>query len=460
MAADLHLFQAGGQTCCLDVNSTTVFAIDDSVSRALERADGGTATREERAVIDAYRREGFFAGNTKARRLAEQASRAEMDLLGISLLVSGACNLSCSYCFNGGGADATGDDPPMTRDTAFRAVDFLLANSSGQIGLDYFGGEPLLSLDLVREIVAYAEATDRDVVHSMITNGTLVDEEVASYLAEKRFHVVVSYDGGRQDDERRSRDGSPQRARLQNAIRLLVSTMPATDLSIRCTYTNRNTSPDDVIREATDLGVRVLFGPVTVPESDAHAPSTAKLTDLVSAQRSWLMEAIRTGDLDTLHRVGCAGNTMLRLLSGQPRFYSCGIGKDILAVSARGDLYPCHRFLGIPQFRLGTIETGVDPATYRRYAAHHVDNRDECAACWARYLCGGGCAHDAWIIGGDVFGAAHSRCEFTRQEIELGLQLYVLAMEEQPELLTNLADRVGLQSVRPLDGLRAAKESP
>lgn len=462
---DIHLFGQGERRYCLDVNATTVFEVDEETWAALrtvkESAEPGVDPElpgPASAALADLRDRGFFTGNTRGDRVRSMMQAELPDLLGMSLLVSGKCNLACAYCFNEGGATTGSGEAWMPRDVAFRAVDFLAAHSTGDVGIDFFGGEPLLAPGLIREVCEHARGTGRNFLFSMITNGTVLNDGVLDLLASHPFHVVVSYDGELQDLLRPSRSGQSTRETVRANVRRLATVLPRDELSIRCVFTRQTREVDALIREARELGVRVLFGPVTLPDSDPLAVGPDELRRLLDVQEAILTRAVMEGDLDTLTGVGAISNTVLRAMTGLPRFFSCGIGKDILGVSMSGAFYPCHRFIGLDAFRMGSLDEGLDLAAWSRFRDHHVENRTECRRCWARYFCGGHCAHDAWICGGDFWGTAPERCDFTRLEIELGLKLFVLAMEVRPELLDLLGRRTRLIPVRPLDALRKQEE--
>lgn len=466
--ADLHFFSCGNRNYCLDVNSMTVFAVDEAGCNGLRefsRAGGRladncgrneTANREATEEIAELSENGFFAGNTKKARLAEHPDRCRVDLLGLSLFVMGGCNLACRYCFNDGGVLPAQEPVRMPIEVAERSVDFLLQNGSGEVGIDFFGGEPLLNLPLIKHVVDYANKSGRDLQYSLITNGTILDDDILDFLARNHLHVVVSYDGHLQDVARPARNGTPQREIVRNNIRRLAAVLPRRDISIRCILTHALKDLGPLVVEAKELGVRLLFGPVTLPADDELNLTADDLAAVCALEERVLWAALESGKVDTLTGVTSVGNTILSVMAGRQRYYSCGLGKEILGVSASGEIYPCHRFIGMPEFRMGNVFDGLDLDLHRRYADRYVDNRESCSTCWARYFCGGGCAHEAWTYSGDAAQVVKSRCELIRFETELGLKLYVTAFEEHPDQLDSLAASV---EVRQFDNVRSTREA-
>lgn len=450
---ETHLFTANGRQYCLDVNASVLLEIsdvlaevigllprtDDEIHAALDGRFAPEMIDEALETIVSYQQAGFFQRNIKREQIAAAASEETVDLLGASLMISGACNLACRYCFNNGGALSVQQEPFMSWEVARRAVDFLQEHSSGQIGVDFFGGEPLLNWPLIKQTVAYCASTGRDWQYSMITNGTLIDEEIADFLAEHRFHIVISYDGPLQDTLRPGVNGLSNREIVRWNIQRLMEKLPREDVSIRCILTHP-TIPylESLIAEARELGVRLLFGPVTLPAGhalDLREKDLARFQDTIVRH---LQRATEDRSYDALTGITSVSNTMLRAMTGKQRYYSCGVGSAILGISQQGDLYPCHRFIGIDAFKMGNIDDGLDMAAYRMYAGLYVDNRPGCSACWARYFCGGGCAHESITYADEIGSVVPSRCAHIRREIELGLQLYVEALETRPEMLDRL----------------------
>lgn len=207
--------------------------------------------------------------------------------------------------------------------------------------------------------------------------------------------------------------------------------MPQKDLSIICVLTNK-TIPHirSIVDEAKELGVRILFSPVTL--SDNHylnltAKDIEKYEEVITniLDNEWL-----NNNIENFASVTSIRNTIFLAMKGKQRHYSCRLGCSLIGISATGDIYPCHRFIGVEEFKIGNINQGIDLQSYKKYAGRFVDNMEVCASCWARYFCGGGCAHDSYTYENDVLKPSSNRCELTRCEVELGLKYYADAMQK------------------------------
>jgi uncharacterized protein len=323
----------------------------------------------------------------------------------------------------------------MAPTVARQAVDFLLKHSEDEVGISFFGGEPLLNFALIKEVVSYCEASGRPFKYALITNGTVLTREIADLFEQHRFHVVVSYDGYLQDQQRPACGGRPTRELIRANIRELAKRLPRHDLAIRTVITHKTTDLAAVANEAEELGIRLTVGPVTLCPGHPLDITPDDMQALADFETGYLTRSLEIGDLDRLTGLSCVANTIRRAHTGQQRYYSCGIGKEIVGVSLEGDIYPCHRFVGIEEFRMGSVLDGVDPAALETYHNLFVDMKEGCRGCWARYFCGGGCAHDAYTAQGDLTRTPVSRCHVMRQEIELGLKLFAQIADERPHLL-------------------------
>jgi len=449
---EVHVLDARGGLFCLDVNSSAIFAVDEITAEVLK---ANPATAEEACarltprfsaelVLDAFevvqdlRSRGYFCPCSKLARFRALPIPDRLSLIGLSLHVIARCNLNCVYCFNDGGAADEALLPRMTPSVARRAVDFLLEHSEDDVGVSFFGGEPLLNFALIKEVVSYCETLGRPFKYALITNGTVLTHEIADFLEQRRFHVVVSYDGYLQDEQRPACGGRSTRELIRSNIRELVKRLPRHDLAIRTVITHKTTDFAALASEAEELGIRLTVGPVTICSGHPLDITPEDLQALLDFETGYLTRSLDVGDLDRLTGLSCVANTLRRAYTGQQRYYSCGVGKDIVGVSLEGDIYPCHRFVGIEQFKMGSVWDGVDPAALETYHNLFVDMKEDCRGCWARYFCGGGCAHDAYTAQGDLTRTPVSRCDVMRQEIELGLKLFVQLANERPELLEAL----------------------
>lgn len=454
MKPEIHFFRGShGERYCLDVSTMAVFSLDEAseeVLRALfterpERMRARLGERFEPMVVDGavngvadLVERGFFPQTPPAVRRHPVEGRAVPDLVGISLLISSTCNLRCRYCFNSGGDLAAGGNR-MDAGTALAAVDFLARSSTADtLGIDFFGGEPTLAFPLIEEVVDHCSRIARKFKFSLTTNGTILTERMLDLMVRSDFFVVVSYDGAYQDLERPARDGAARRSTIRENIGRYAAALPFHRLAVRTILTRGRRDFAELASEAQELGVRLAPGPITAPPSDPRNLTEEDVGAMLEFSRNELEHLIADGRADIFSSMTSIPNVLFRALRAQPRLRSCGLGVDILSVDPRGDLYPCHRFLGMEGYRMGNLRNGIDLTIYAAHVSRHVEAAEPCRTCWARYYCGGGCAHESLVYSGDDRIPPKQRCDLIRAETEIGLILFAKIAESRPEYFDKL----------------------
>ena len=446
MDALIKLFEESGDYFCLDVNSSTLFQVEKPIYEYLMMDDidaiteiyGSATANYVISEIEKYKNSGFFQKGNKKEKIEEKYTFDKVDLLSLSLMVSSGCNMRCRYCFNDGGTAPCDSNEVMNLEVAKTAVDFLVLNSTQTtLGIDFFGGEPLFNITLIREIVAYCTEKYSNVkwLFSMITNGTLITDDIVEFFVKYHFHIVVSYDGLLQDYQRKSAvEGRKNRELVRESVRKLVAVLPKKDISIRCILTHTMVPYiKEIVAEAKELGVRVLFGPVTLQQGNPMN-MTDDDYDIYLRDVEYLFAQYENWeDVVGITSVPFIVGTLIK---GAQRYYSCGVGIDQVGVSSTGNIYPCHRFIGVDGMEMGNIYDGINHEIYSQYAHRYVDNMNGCDTCWAKYFCGGGCAHESMTYEDSPFVPAEERCKLTRHEIEMGVKLYIKAFKN------NSLDRV------------------
>jgi uncharacterized protein len=422
-----------------------------------DRSEGaGTPSRGEERTATA----------TRPAHSGLAPSQASCPTLGpvvsLALNVSGDCNLACDYCYLGGGSRVDGN--LMSERTALLALDLLFAESFGEreLSLVFFGGEPLLNLELIESVATCARERARSQGRSlrlhMTTNGTLLTTDVYDVLRRAGVSVLVSIDGGRSshDAHRAFPDGCGSYDLISANVRAIASASGGPGaafngppdaragecsgaptgprLAARATITPESGPLPDVVSELRSLGFSTIhLSPVSgVPVSRDFAQRLVEELDLLAISE---LEAVRGGRPPTL------GNLLepLALLElGSRRLTPCGAGTKYISVSHTGELFLCHRFAGDTEYRVGDVVTGLDRhAVARLLAALHRPTRCEC--CWALGLCGGPCFHDQSAERTSTRRPGHAppepdhRCDVTRRVLELSMWLYASLPEELRE---------------------------
>ena len=361
------------------------------------------------------------------------------DLKALCLHICHDCNLSCDYCFAGGGNYHTANDY-MSLEVGKKAIDFLIANSGikRNLEVDFFGGEPLLNMQVVKDIVAYARVREKEAnkkfLFTMTTNCLMLNKENIDYLNEEMDNVVLSIDGRKavHNAVRHAKNGKDVYDYiLQNALDF-KAVRGDKRYYVRGTFTGKNLDFAEDIFALNDLGFdQISVEPVVLPEDHKLAiPEDAleRICEEYDKLAEGYMER-RKGEkwFNFFH-------FMLDLEHGpcvNKRLTGCGAGTEYLAVSPLGDLYPCHQFVGEKDYYVGNVFEGIKHQEVReKFSKLTVLCKEHCADCPAKYYCGGGCAANALHFTGRLDGQYKMGCELTRKRLECSLAINAIERED------------------------------
>ncbi|MCL2352624.1 MAG: thioether cross-link-forming SCIFF peptide maturase [Firmicutes bacterium] len=442
-----HKFKINGFPVVLDVGSGAVHAVDELTFEILEYygsqpneriADKLSGRRGREEVLEALSeldalkdRKMLLAEDGHLDALAE-LSRREPVVKALCLNVAHECNLSCRYCFAGEGGYG-GEKGLMPLGVGKKAIDFLLMNSGKRRNLevDFFGGEPTLNFDAVKGIVKYARereaAFGKNIRFTLTTNGLLLDDEMISYINGNMSNVVLSIDGRKKinDKMRPDKAGRGSYDRIVPLFQKLVAARGGRDYYVRGTFTRENLDFCADVLHLRDLGFRRISIEPAVSEPGAEFALREEDLPAIFSEYERLAEEILTSEREGR---GFGFFHFMIDLTGGPclakRLSGCGAGTEYLAVTPSGDLYPCHQFVGVEGFRLGNLDDGVTDLPLReKFRACGIYAREECAKCFARFYCGGGCAAAAYFSGGDINAPYRAGCEMERKRVECALYM-------------------------------------
>jgi len=414
----------------------------DAIHRELAGRYGGSVAGRCVTELDALRRLEAGAGGPPAGLEDWLPSSAEAPLLrALCLNVAHDCDLSCRYCFAGRG-EFGGERALMSPGVARAAVDFLLRHSGGvpSLDVDFFGGEPLLNLGVVRATVDYARRrageAGRTVRFTLTTNAFSLGEEEAAYLDRTMENVVLSLDGrpAVHDRMRRTRGGRATHARVLGNIKSFVARREDRDYWVRGTYTAHNPDfAEDALYMAAEGFRNISLEPVVGGGDGGEGPPDWAIGEKLVPELAG--EYMRLAD--ALHGAADGGRkvTFFHFMadSGAAPCYAkrvrgCGAGREYMAVTPEGDLYPCHQFVGRPGYRLGSVLTGLAP---RRPGSDvgglRLGSKSACAGCWARYRCSGGCHANALAATGSLLEPDPLACLLMKARLEAALYLEALS---------------------------------
>ena len=357
----------------------------------------------------------------------------------LCLHVAHTCNLNCSYCFASQGK-FHGERALMSFEVGRQAIDFLVAHSGGRTNLevDFFGGEPLMNWQVVKDIVAYARSLEAEhhkrFRFTLTTNGVLVDEEVIDFANREMHNVVMSLDGRKEVHDRFRKDyaGRGSYDVIVPKFQKFAKARGERDYYIRGTYTHHNTDFTRDIFHMADLGFTQLsMEPVVCPPDDPCALTEEDMPVLFEQYELLAREMLRR---EKEGRGFTFYHYMLDLTHGPciyKRISGCGSGTEYMAVTPWGDLYPCHQFVNDPAYLLGNIWDGVTNEKVRdEFKLCNAYARPECQDCWAKLYCSGGCPANAYHASGSIRGIHEQGCRLFRKRIECAVMMQVARSEE------------------------------
>ena len=352
----------------------------------------------------------------------------------LCLHVAHTCNLNCSYCFASQGK-YHGDRAVMSFEVGKQALDFLVANSGTRRNLevDFFGGEPLMNFDVVKDLVAYARSIEKEkgknFRFTLTTNGMLVDDDVIDFANRECHNVVLSLDGRKEIHDRYRVDyaGRGSWEQIVPKFQKFVKERGGKGYYMRGTFTHANPDFLKDIQTMLDLGFNELsMEPVVCAPGDPSELTQEDLPivlDQYEKLAELMLERDREGRPFTFYHY------MIDLTGGPciyKRISGCGSGTEYMAVTPWGDLYPCHQFVGDEKFKLGDIWNGVtNKETQCEFANCNVYARPDCRDCWAKLYCSGGCAANAYHSTGSVTGVYKYGCELFRKRMECAIMVEI-----------------------------------
>ena len=449
-----HTFEVAGESFVYASGTAAICGLDDGARALLERfsAEGGAPLGDwhdenEREAFEELVAFGLLRPVGEAPPALNGAAYAPFPLATLVLNVSDRCNLACSYCYEYGEDKLSSlrAAPKMTAETARRAVDLFFAESGGrpELSITFFGGETLLGFEVIRAATEYAleKAADqgRVIGFSLTTNATLLDEPVIEFLVRHRFGVSVSIDGAREDHDRHRTFASGQGSYAEIVPKiqaLLARNRPGgRPVGARVTVTAGGGGIRETFEHLTrDIGFdSVGFAPVTSAPGRDYELAPEDMARLLGEFEALAGDYVAAALAGRRHAFSNLHDLLQELHRGTNKAHPCGAGLGLVAVSTEGDVSPCHRFVGSREHTLGNLDDGLDaPRRQAFLESVHISQKTECASCFARPHCSGGCYHEAHVRYGDAAAPNLHYCDWIRAWTDLGLRCYARISAENP----------------------------
>ena len=452
----IHQYKLGGYNIVLDVCSGGVHVVDDvaydiiSLFETTSREDILAAMKDKYLGTDGITEADIeecyddvvslkdsgklFAPDTFEPMAGHLKAKTSGVIKALCLHIAHTCNLNCSYCFASQGK-YHGERAVMSFEVGKQALDFLIANSGSRRNLevDFFGGEPLVNFQVVKDLVAYARSIEKEhgknFRFTLTTNGLLIDEDVIEFANRECHNVVLSLDGRKEIHDRFRVDyaGNGSWDRIVPKFQQLVKARNGQGYYMRGTFTHANPDFLKDIQVMLDLGFNELsMEPVVAAPDD---PSALTEEDKAIVMEQYEKLAMLMLDKDKEGKPFTFYHYMIDLTGGPciyKRISGCGSGTEYMAVTPWGDLYPCHQFVGEEKFKLGDVWKGVDNTEIQNeFLECNVYARPECRDCWARLYCSGGCAANAYHATGSVKGVYKYGCDLFRKRMECAIMVAI-----------------------------------
>ena len=453
----IHKFKLSGFNIVLDVNSGGVHIIDDltydvldnveppfsekcpdevlsKLSKTYDKAEISECYDE---IVELYNDKILFSEDDY-EKYAKFAVASPVKAM--CLHIAHDCNLRCEYCFASTGDYGVGRKR-MSLETGKKAIDFLIEKSLDRknLELDFFGGEPLMNWEVVKEIVLYAREREKECGKNfrftITTNGLLLSDDKIDFINQEMSNVVLSIDGRKEvNDRMRKRvDGTGSYDKITEAFKKLVDKRGDKEYYVRGTYTKYNLDFSDDVLHLYELGFdQISVEPVM---ADPKMPYTITERDLPKIFKEY---EILADKLQKVYEKGKFVNFfhfMLDLDQGPcaiKRLRGCGCGNEYVAITPDGDIYPCHQFVGIDDFKMGNLDAKTFNEDMKAvFAGSHVYSKPECKKCWAKFYCSGGCNANNYIYEGDIHNAHKLSCEIQKKRLECSIMLKALRLADK-----------------------------
>lgn len=434
----VHTFNIDGNYYLFDVESGALHICDELTSEVVKKLNGepydldgidASVVKDIETEIEELKKNGVLYTEQK-----DEAPIKSNLVKALCLHICHDCNLSCKYCFAGKGK-YKGKAEYMPFEVAEKAVDFLIANSGSRkiLEMDFFGGEPLMNLDVVKKTVEYAKEEGKKAgkkfLFTLTTNGVLLNHETAKWLNDEMENVVLSVDGRREvhDGVRKTVNGKGSYDVIIENIKNFVKMRGDKKFYVRGTFTNKNLDFGNDVLALADMGLdQISLEPVVLPETDELYIGKKDLPVIKEEYRRLAKiysERRKKGEklFNFFHfNIDLEGGVCLK-----KRVSACGAGNEYFSVTPNGDIFPCHQFADKPEFKMGNVFEGKLNENIRKiFKESSLYTREKCKDCFARYHCSGGCAANNIAFNGDINKPYEITCEMMKARTECAMHLY------------------------------------
>ena len=454
----VHCYENNGFYIVLDVNSGAVHVVDKAVYEMiplLEHAVKAKKSSEElykivaesdisleevseaeikeaiEEIVALYESNMLYTDDIYETYIGDFKNRQTV-VKALCLHIAHDCNLACKYCFAEEG-EYHGRRAFMSFEVGKKALDFLVANSGNRVNLevDFFGGEPLMNWQVVKDLVAYGRSLEKPhnkkFRFTLTTNGILLDDDILEFANKEMANIVLSIDGRKEvhDFMRPFRGGQGSYERIVPKFQKVAESRDQMNYYVRGTFTHHNLDFSKDVLHLADLGFKqISVEPVVAEETEEYA---IKKEDIPAIMEEYDKLALALIERQKAGKGVNFFHFMIDLEGGPcvaKRLSGCGSGTEYLAVTPWGDFYPCHQFVGQDKFLMGNVDTGiVNTAIRDEFKGCNVYAKEKCKECFAKFYCSGGCAANSYNFHGNINDAYDIGCELQRKRVECAIMM-------------------------------------
>ncbi|MBR5684385.1 MAG: thioether cross-link-forming SCIFF peptide maturase [Ruminococcus sp.] len=454
----IHKYKLNGLNIVLDVNSGGVHLVDELTYDLLDNVEPPFEAECPQNVVDklskSYSPEDIRDCYSEIVELYNDKILFSEDdyekyaqysvaspIKAMCLNIAHDCQLRCKYCFASTGDFGKGRKL-MSFETGKHAIDFLLENSGDRpnLELDFFGGEPLMNFGVVKQVVEYARSREKEYNKkfrfTITTNGLLLDDEKIDFINREMSNVVLSIDGRKEVNDyfRVLPNGQGCYDIIMPKYKKLVAGRGDKEYYVRGTFTNKNLDFSNDVFALNEAGFDQISVEPVVGDDDIYA-LTEKDLPAVFAEYEKL--ALKLLENEKKGRKFNFFHFMLDLDQGPcaiKRLRGCGCGNDYVAITPDGDIFPCHQFVGIDEYKMGNIDDGTFNQEMKAdFAKAHVYSKPDCRECWAKFYCSGGCNANNYQYMGDIRTAHKISCQLEKKRLECAIMMKAVKMADSAE---------------------------
>ena len=455
----IHRYKSNGFNIVLDINSGCIHLVDEVTYEVLPYLEEGLGTEAIAEKLEnKYNREDIETSVRECNKLKEDGMLFTKDVYenvieefsnnrqtvvkALCLHIAHDCNLACRYCFAGEG-EYHGRRALMSYEVGKKALDFLIANSGSRKNLevDFFGGEPLMNWQVVKDLVKYGREQEK--LHNkkfrftLTTNGVLLNDEVMEFCNKEMGNVVLSVDGRKEvhDYMRPFRKGAGSYDLIMPKFQKFAESRNQDKYYVRGTFTHHNLDFSKDVLHLADLGFKqISVEPVVAADTEEYAIREEDIPQIMEEYDTLAKEMIKR------EKEGKGFNFFHFMidLTGGPCVYKrlsgCGSGTEYLAVTPWGDFYPCHQFVGEEQYLMGNVDEGITkPEIQKEFGGCNVYTKKDCKDCFARFYCSGGCPANSYNFHGTIDDSYDLSCDMERKRVECAIMIKAALADTEGE---------------------------